>query len=90
MFSIDVLSILTFLLKCDTIIQIGELCGYCFRSECNLLHDMVTVCNVILFIKIMSGEIFLSKCRPLIAVLVDEADKNFICGALNVIQRELF
>lgn len=32
----------------------------------------------------------MSKCRPLIAVLVDEADKNFICGALNVIQRELF
>ncbi|MGN0691455.1 MAG: EAL domain-containing protein, partial [Oscillospiraceae bacterium] len=30
------------------------------------------------------------KRRPLIAVLVNEADKSFISGALNVIQKELF
>lgn len=41
----------------------------------------------------MSGEIFLDnieKHRPLIAVIVSEADRSFICEALNVIQKELF
>lgn len=41
----------------------------------------------------MSGEIFLGnmdKRRPLIAVIVSEADRSFICEALNVIQKELF
>ncbi|MCI7768670.1 MAG: EAL domain-containing protein [Oscillospiraceae bacterium] len=32
----------------------------------------------------------MDKRRPLIAVLVDEADRSFICGALNYIQKELF
>lgn len=32
----------------------------------------------------------LDKRRPLIAVLVSEADRSFICEALNVIQKELF
>ncbi|MGN1417110.1 MAG: EAL domain-containing protein [Oscillospiraceae bacterium] len=32
----------------------------------------------------------LDKCRPLIAVLVNEADKSFFSDALEVIQRELF
>ena len=41
----------------------------------------------------MSGEIFLDnieKRRPLIAIIVSEADRSFICEALNVIQKELF
>ncbi|MGN1105077.1 MAG: diguanylate cyclase domain-containing protein, partial [Huintestinicola sp.] len=32
----------------------------------------------------------IEKHRPLIAVIVSEADRNFICDALNVIQKELF
>lgn len=41
----------------------------------------------------MSGEIILddmNKQRPLIAVIVSEADRSFICKALNCIQKELF
>lgn len=41
----------------------------------------------------MSGEIILdnmNKQRPLIAVIVSEADRSFICKALSCIQKELF